>query len=342
MKKSNPKIKVVCAMSGGVDSSVSAALLKQAGFDVVGIMAKFWKDGESSAENRCCSIESEKMARLVAKQLSIPFYVVNLEREFKKEVVDNFLAQYKKGATPNPCVVCNKEIKFGLLLKKAEKMGADFLATGHYVRIEDGKMMKGKDKAKDQSYFLWQLDKNQLKKILFPVGGYTKAQVRQLAKEFDLPVAETPESQEVCFVPATTNNFLKKYLKQKPGKIVDKNGKAVGQHQGLWFYTIGQRKGLELAQGPWFVIAKDFKKNTLIVSKNKKDLISRELKIKNVNWIGKKAAIADVKIRYKSASAKAKILGNKIIFQKPQLAITSGQSAVLYKRDELLGGGIIQ
>jgi tRNA-uridine 2-sulfurtransferase len=255
MKKDNSRIKVVCAMSGGVDSSVSAALLKAAGFDVVGVMAKFWKDGESSAENRCCSIESEKLARLVCKQLEIPFYVVNLEREFKKAVVDNFLAQHKRGNTPNPCVVCNKEIKFGLLLKKAEKMGADFLATGHYVRIENGKMMKGKDKAKDQSYFLWQLDKKQLQKVLFPVGGYTKDQVRQLAKEFDLAVAETPESQEVCFVPDTANNFLKKYLKQKPGKIIDKNGKTVGVHQGLWFYTIGQRKGLPLSQGPWFVVA---------------------------------------------------------------------------------------
>jgi tRNA-specific 2-thiouridylase len=342
MKAENNKIRVVCAMSGGVDSSVSAALLKQAGFDVVGVMGKFWKDGETSAENRCCSIESEKLARLVAKQLGISFYIVNLEREFKKAVVDNFLAQYKKGNTPNPCVVCNKEIKFGILLKKAEKMGADFLATGHYVRIENGKMMKGKDKAKDQSYFLWQLDKNQLKKVLFPVGGYTKDQVRQLAKEFDLPVAETPESQEVCFVPDTANNFLKKYLKQKPGKIVDKNGKAVGSHQGLWFYTVGQRKGLELAQGPWFVVAKDFKKNILIVSKKKKDLYSKELKIKDVNWIGKKASFADVKIRYKSGFARAEISGNKIIFQKPQLAITSGQSAVLYKGNELLGGGIIQ
>jgi tRNA-specific 2-thiouridylase len=342
MKKDNSKIKVVCAMSGGVDSSVSAALLKQAGFDVVGVMAKFWKDGQSSAENRCCSIESEKLARLVCHQLGIPFYVVNLEREFKKAVVDDFLAQYKKGATPNPCVVCNKEIKFGLLLKKAEKMGADFLATGHYVRIENGKMMKGKDKAKDQSYFLWQLDKSHLKKILFPVGGYAKAEVRQLAKEFDLPVAETPESQEVCFVPDITNNFLAKYLKQKPGKIIDKTGKVMGSHQGLWFYTIGQRKGLELSQGPWFVVAKDFKKNVLVVSKNKKDLYSKELKIKNTNWIGKKSASVDVKIRYKSGFAKAKISGNKIIFRARQLAITPGQSAVLYKGNELLGGGIIE
>jgi tRNA-specific 2-thiouridylase len=342
MKKDNPKIKVVCAMSGGVDSSVSAALLKAAGFDVVGVMAKFWKDGESSAENRCCSIESEKLARLVCKQLEIPFYVVNLEREFKKEIVDNFLAQYKRGYTPNPCVVCNKEIKFGLLFEKAQKMGADFLTTGHYVRIENGKMMKGKDGAKDQSYFLWQLNKKQLKKILFPVGGYTKAQVRQLAKEFDLPVAETPESQEVCFVPDTANNFLKKYLKQKPGKIIDKNGKIVGAHQGLWFYTIGQRKGLELNQGPWYVVGKDFKKNVLVVSKSKKDLFCKELKIKNINWVGKKPDLADVKIRYKSAFAKAKISGNKIIFQKPQLAITSGQSAVLYKGNELVGGGIIE
>ena len=364
--------KVVIAMSGGVDSSVSAALLKRAGFDVVGIMMKFWSDQSASRivtdkkdGNRCCSLESENLARLVAKQIGIPFYVVNVEKEFKKKVVDYFLREYKVGNTPNPCVVCNKEIKFGLLVEKASSLGADFIATGHYARLQREiqnsklkiqKLLKGSDKEKDQSYFLWQLNQKQLDRVLFPVGGYTKPEVRKLAKKFKLPTAETPESQEICFIPALpagrqneTNDFLKKYLKVKSGKIINKEGKILGEHNGLWFYTIGQRRGLEIPQGPWYVIDKDFKKNILIISKNKKDLEKKELTASNVNWIlPKKLPInAEVKIRYKSNFAKAKILSNgknkvKIVFQKPQKAITSGQSAVFYKGKELLGGGVIE
>ena len=393
MKKSKPKI--VVAMSGGVDSSVAAALVKQAGFDAVGIFMKFWKDGKSS-DNRCCSVESEKLARLVAKKVGIPFYVLNVEKEFKKKVVDYFLAEYKKGNTPNPCVVCNKEIKFGFLVKKALSLGADFVATGHYVRtslsssatnffpstlanqtFSAGRaslrgtlsskkfigslqgLFMGEDKAKDQSYFLWQLDKKQIDHVLFPVGGYNKPKVRKLAKKFDLPTAETPESQEVCFVQNTTNEFLKKYLKQKPGKVINTKGEKVGEHNGLWFYTIGQRKGLEIPQGPYYVVGKDFKNNVLVVSKDQKDLLKKELTAYNVNWtVPQKLPInAEVKIRYKSEFAKAKIFSNgkgkvKIIFRKKQRAITSGQSAVFYlpvrssgakegKGKELLGGGVI-
>jgi len=389
--KAKSKTKIVVAMSGGVDSSVSAALLKQAGFDVVGVMMKFWSDKNAShnltdkkADNRCCSIESEKLARLVAKQIGIPFYVVNVEKEFKKKVVDYFLKEYKSGRTPNPCVVCNKEIKFGLLMQKALKMGADYVATGHYVRttpchsgldpesrvraqtLDSGfrqndsgfSLLKGKDKNKDQSYFLWQLNQKQLSRVLFPVGNYTKPEVRKLAKKFDLPTAETPESQEVCFINNSTNDFLKKYLKIKPGKIVEKTlrhgsgqaGKVLGQHQGLWFYTIGQRKGIEVQQGPWYVVEKDYKKNNLIISKNQKDLLKKELILKDVNWLsGKDPKLPTkikVKIRYKSKEAEAVIykLKNKsykLIFTKPQRAITPGQSAVFYRGKELLGGGVI-
>jgi tRNA-specific 2-thiouridylase len=342
------KLKVVVGMSGGVDSSVAAALLKQVGFDVVGVFMKFWKDGKSS-DNRCCSVESEKLARLVAKKIGIPFYVLNVEKEFKKKVVDYFLAEYKGGNTPNPCVVCNKEIKFGFLIKKALSLGADFVATGHYARIQNGKLFKGNDKEKDQSYFLWRLSQSQLKHVLFPVGGHTKSEVRKLAKKFKLPTAETPESQEVCFVQDTTNNFLKKYLKTKPGNIIDAKGKVLGKHNGLWFYTIGQRRRLEIQQGPWYVVDKDFKKNILIVSKNKKDLVKSELIAADTIWtVPQKLPInAEVKIRYKSAFAKAKITkltgkGVKITFQKKQRAITPGQSAVFYKGKELLGGGIIE
>jgi tRNA-specific 2-thiouridylase len=348
MKKTkNKKPKVIVAMSGGVDSSVSAALLKKAGFDVVGIMLKFWKDG-ADGKNRCCSVESEKLARIVAKQIGIPFYVINAEKEFKKAVVDYFLDEYRKGNTPNPCVVCNKEIKFGLLIDKALKVGGDFVATGHYIETKDGKLFQGKDKDKDQSYFLWQLNEKQISKVMFPVGEYTKPQVRKLAKKFKLSTAQTPESQEVCFIEKDTNEFLKKYLKTNPGKILDMQGKVLGSHQGLWFYTIGQRKGLEIPQGPYYAVKKDYQENNLIVSKNEKDLDQKEFFVENINWISpvKLPKVVDVKIRYKSKLAKAEIFsegGNKlkVVFKKAQRAVTPGQSAVFYKGKEMLGGGII-
>jgi len=359
-----PRRRVVVAMSGGVDSSVAATLLKRAGFDVVGIMMKFWRSPElaegKEGENRCCSVESEKLARLVAKEIGIPFYVLNVEKEFKKKVVDYFLEEYKKGNTPNPCVVCNKEIKFGLLVEKALKLGAEFLATGHYAQTKDGRLFKGEDKEKDQSYFLWQLSQKQLVHVLFPVGGYTKPEVRKMAKKFKLPTAETPESQEVCFVSGTINEFLKKYFqpkagapraqKTKPGKIVDITNKILGKHNGLWFYTIGQRRGLEILQGPYYVVDKNFRENVLIVSKNEKDLDKKELIVKSVNWISGKEPKwplkIKVKIRYRTKEADATIYklpvtGYRLQFLKPQRAITPGQSAVFYKGEELLGGGII-
>jgi len=397
--------KIVVAMSGGVDSSAAAALLKKQDYFVMGVFMKFWKDPSvglgRAGENRCCSTESEKMARLVAKQLDIPFYVLNVEKEFKKKVVDYFLRECKAGNTPNPCVVCNKEIKFGLLIEKALKMGADYVATGHYARLgfpslrgrtqseakgtdeaiqsyrlprrlrasrndTDFKLLKGKDKNKDQSYFLWQLNQKQLTRVLFPVGNYAKPEVRKLAKKFNLPIAETPESQEVCFVRASTNDFLKRHLKMKPGKITDKSGKVLGAHQGLWFYTIGQRKGIGLGGSastkgsgetkPWFVVEKNLKKNILIVSKNQKDLFKKELTARDINWIsGKKPKLPIkimAKIRYKSALAGGRIMDStirtngtkskaRIVFNREQRAITPGQSVVFYRGKELLGGGVI-
>ena len=380
--------KVVVAMSGGVDSSVAAALLKRANFNVIGVFMKFWaehKRGELPGFNRCCSPEAEIRVRKVAKILKIPFYVFNFEKEFKKRVVDYFFYEHKKGTTPNPCVVCNKEIKFGLLLEKALSLDADFVATGHYARlrreipngaqpkagrevggleskfqIPDYKLLKAKDKNKDQSYFLWQLSQNQLNRILFPVGIYTKTQVRNLAKKFRLPVAETPESQEICFIADSIEKFLKKYIKEKPGNIMNKEGDVLGKHSGLWFYTIGQRKGIGLPGGPFYVLDKDLKKNYLIVTRNEKDLLKKELLVKDVNWILGKAhrlrqgfggqakfpleIKAKIRYRHKAASARIYNIQNtkyKIFFDKPQRAITSGQSAVLYSGQELLGGGII-
>ncbi len=353
--------KVICAMSGGVDSSVAAAILKRAGFDVVGVFMKFWsepsKDGLVGASNRCCLPEAEVRARKVAKILKIPFYVFDFSKEFKNKIVDRFLDEYKKGITPNPCVVCNKEIKFGLLLQKALKHGADFLATGHYARKAQHpkdkifKLLKAKDKEKDQSYFLWMLNQEQLKRILFPIGNLTRKEVENLAKKFKLPVLEAKKSVEICFIQTTINDFLKKYLKEKPGKIVDTNGKVIGKHLGLWFYTIGQRRGVGLSGGPFWVLDKDLKKNLLIVTRNEKDLLKRELTCKNVNWIsGKEPKLPlkiKAKIRYRSQLFSAIITKTQnpktysLKFDKPQRAITPGQSVVFYKGQEVLGGGII-
>lgn len=350
--------RVVVAMSGGIDSSVAAALLKRAGFDVIGVFMKFWsepsKDGLVGVWNRCCSPEAEKRARLVSENLGIPFYILNLKKEFKKRIVDCFLKEYKAGLTPNPCVICNKEIKFNLLLKKALSLNADWIATGHYAKIQKRKdgihLFQGKDKKKDQSYFLWQLNQKQLNHVLFPVGDYTKTQVKNMAKKFKLPVSGISESMEICFIPSTINDFLKRHLKTKSGKIVNTKGKTIGQHQGLVFYTIGQRKGIELSGGPFYVINRDFKKNFLIVSKNEKDLAQKELIVKNVNWISgvvpKLPLKAKVKIRYHHKAASATIeqfnrKAIKVIFDKFQKAITPGQSVVFLKNKEILGGGII-
>jgi len=350
------------AMSGGVDSSVAAALLKKSGADVIGVFMKFWSEpGNNNLTkgwNRCCSPDSEKRARQVAKILNIPFYVIRLEKEFKKRIVDYFLKEHKTGLTPNPCVICNKEIKFGLLLKKALALDADFIATGHYARLKKTKdgfhLLRSKDKDKDQSYFLWQLDQKQLGHVLFPIENYTRAEVEKLAKKFKLPFSGVRKSQEICFIPNKIEDFLKRHIKTKPGPVAEQvhcgAKKIIGQHQGLWFYTIGQRKGMGLSGGPYYVLNKDLKKNILIVTKNEKDLYRKELIVKNVSWIsGKKPKLplkVEAKIRYRSGLASATIykIRNakyKILFNRPQRAITPGQSVVFCRGQEVVGGGII-
>lgn len=343
--------KVICAMSGGVDSSVATALLKKNGYDVVGVFMKFWREVGKGRENRCCSAEAEAGARRVAAKLKIPFYSINVAKEFKKRVVDYFIEEYKRGNTPNPCVMCNKHIKFRFLFKKMLELDADFVATGHYSKTKKGKLFKGKDNKKDQSYFLWTLKQKQLSKILFPIGDYTKKEVRQMAKKWNLPSSERPESQEICFISGTLQDFLKKALPRrsvaKGGPIITTDGKKIGEHEGLIFYTIGQRKGIKIGGiGPFYVVKKDFKNNALIVAQSEQasELFKKEMRVEKINWVSGKSYYGrcKIKIRYMAPAVPAIIKGNKIIFTKKQRAITPGQSAVFYKNNEVLGGGIIK
>jgi len=301
--------KVVVAMSGGIDSSIAAALIKESKVETIGVFMRIYPDPLRG---------SEKRARKIAQILNIPFFVLDLRKEFKNKIINYFLKEYKKGRTPNPCVLCNKEIKFGLLLKQVRKMGAEFLATGHYARVKAQKLLKAKDREKDQTYFLWQLDQKKLKHILFPIGGYTKKQVKDLAKEFKLPMSGVQESQEICFIKNTCNDFLLKHLKKNPGNIVDAKGKVIGEHKGLWFYTIGQRKGINVSgKKPLYVLKKDIRKNILIVTENKKDLESKELTVKDINWISGKAPKLPLrvmaKVRYRTCSSRAKIIERRKI-----------------------------
>ena len=352
------KKRIICAMSGGVDSSVAALLLKKEGFEVSGVFMKLIDTPSFRAQ--------EKNAKKIAKILKIPLIVVDFQKEFKKKVIDYFLREYKRGLTPNPCVVCNKVIKFGLLLKKVKNLGADFLATGHYIRkskIKDQKskiiykLLRAKDKEKDQSYFLWQINQKQLRHMLFPVGKYTKEEVKKIAKRFGILKLIRQESQDICFIrDKNIDKYLKARISQKRGKILTAKGEIIGEHQGLFFYTIGQRKGVKLPGGPYYVLNKDLKKNILNVTKNKKDLNKKELIVKNVSWISGKVPKFPLKIRakirYRHKLAKAILTQNsklktqnrykyKVIFERPQRAITPGQSVVFYKGNELLGGGII-
>jgi tRNA-specific 2-thiouridylase len=350
--------RIVVAISGGIDSSVAAFLLKKAGFDLIGVFMRFWSENDlANFDHRCFSLEAEKRAKKIADLLDIPFYVFKLKREFKKRVIDYFLKEYKEGRTPNPCVVCNKEIKFGLFLKKALKLGADFVASGHYAKIcqknKDYKLLRAKDKKKDQSYFLWQLSQQQLKRILFPLANLTKNQVKNLAKKYKLPSLNVPESQEICFVKTSVNDFLKENLKLKPGKILNIEGKIIGQHEGLALYTIGQRKGIEISGGPYYVVKKDLKNNNLIVTPYfaDKNLYQKRIVAKKVNWILKKEPKLPLKIeaqiRYNQKPVLAKITKKlkpkeyEIVFKKSQRAVTPGQSVVFYQKNLCLGGGEI-
>ena len=352
------KIKVAVGVSGGVDSSVAVALLKEQGYDVIGVFMHFWHESVKGKvrDNICCSLESSEDARRVCQKLNIPFYTMNMKVQFKKNVVDDFIDEYSKGRTPNPCVRCNRYVKFGEFIKKAKALGVDYVATGHYAKVKEKKdglvhLYMGKDKAKDQSYFLHQLTQTQLKSILFPLGDLNKDKVRRLAKKFGLATASKKESQEICFIPdGDVAGFLSRKTKFEPGKIQDFQTKEVlGTHEGLPRYTIGQRKGIGLAGGPWFVVKLDMKKNILWVSKDEKDLLSKKLIVKNVNWLAgepKFPTKVKCRIRYRSKEADAiidKYDGKiEVVFSRPERAVTSGQYGVFWKGKECLGGGVIE
>ena len=351
---------VVIGMSGGVDSSVSALLLKEQGYNVIGLFMNNWEEKDDCGV--CTATEDYEDVRRVCDKIGIPYYSVNFAKEYWDRVFSTFLSEYEKGRTPNPDVLCNREIKFGPFLDYAKMMGADYIATGHYCKIEkDGNnflLKKAKDKSKDQSYFLNQLSQKQLSQVLFPLADIEKTEVRRIALENDLVNAKKKDSTGVCFIGERNfKNFLQHYLPAKKGDIVDTNGKVVGEHDGVLYYTLGQRKGLKIggmAGGNgerWFVLEKDVKNNKLIVSQGEDDkLFSSSLVATDFNWIPSKpkenkfTCFAKFRYRQPDQGVKVELNGDKvnIYFNEKQRAVTPGQYVVLYDENEnCLGGGVI-
>jgi tRNA-uridine 2-sulfurtransferase len=357
-EKSRPK--VVVAMSGGVDSSVAAALLKQEGYDVVGMMMRLWSEpgqGPGAPLNRCCTPDQMADARRVAEALDIPFYVVDVKDFFRRRIVQFYIDQHTLGRTPNPCVECNREIRFGFLLDRARTLGANYLATGHYARVvetpEGFRLLRAVDPDKDQSYVLHVLGQEELAQVRFPVGAYTKPEIRQIAAELGLPVAKKRESMDLCFLgDGDYRRFLSEYAPGaiQPGPIVNSAGNVLGEHEGLPFYTIGQRKGLGLNAGePLFVLGKDVRENALVVG-SKAELGQTELLVRDANWVAGAAPAgavrAGVKVRYKAPAAPAMVTalpdgGARVVFDDFVVGATPGQAAVFYDSDTVLGGGLI-
>ncbi|MFL6227446.1 MAG: tRNA 2-thiouridine(34) synthase MnmA [Pyrinomonadaceae bacterium] len=366
-------MKIAVAMSGGVDSSAAAAVLKEAGHELVGFTMQLWNqrrglnvdaDGEP-LPSRCCSLDDVYDARRVAEELGFPFYVLNLEKEFERDVVEPFVSSYLAGETPIPCVACNSRLKFASLDRLAQSLGCDKVATGHYARVEyDEKadryrLLRGRDARKDQTYFLWELTQAQLSHAMFPLGEMSKPEVRDVARASGLAVAEKAESQEICFVPdGDYAGFIDRYLDAEDraedapgaGEIVDTSGRKIGSHAGVHRYTVGQRRGLGLsAERPLYVVQIDAARRRVVVGGDE-ELLSREFTALGVNWIAFDEPTvpvrAEVRVRYRheAAPATVEMIGEgrvRVVFDEPQRAITPGQTTVFYRGDEVLGGGWI-
>ncbi|OGC45523.1 tRNA 2-thiouridine(34) synthase MnmA [candidate division WWE3 bacterium RBG_19FT_COMBO_34_6] len=354
MKSINTKkIKVAVGVSGGVDSSVAAYLLKEQGYDVVGIYLQCW----DKKTDGCSSDEDRSFAISVCSKLGIEFNHLNYVAQYKKRVIDYFYNSYEKGLTPNPDILCNSEIKFGLFLNWVLNNGFDYLATGHYTRVKKSKeneysLLKGIDPDKGQSYFLYRLNQHQLSKVMFPIGDLTKKQVRKIAEDIDLPTYNRPDSQGICFIgEVDIKKFLQKRLKIKKGKVLFTNGEEVGEHDGVWFYTIGQRHGFKVNKYfglPLYVVSKNASNNTIVVG-YASDVLKDEFCVTDASWVNKKIdnkAKVDVRIRHLGDLFPGTVTFKKndtykvVLTEKP-FGVAPGQSAVFYKGEEVLGGGII-
>jgi len=346
-------MRVAVAMSGGVDSSVAAALLQAQGHEVVGVTLQQWPrdDADESARHGgCCSLSAVEDARRVASLLGIPYYCWNLEREFGERVIEPFHRDYLEGRTPNPCVRCNAVVRFDLMLARVLELGFDRLATGHYARVVRGpegpELHAAADEAKDQSYMLYHLDQDRLSRILFPLGGMSKPEVRQHAREFGLPVADKPDSQEICFVPrGATAGYLAARLPVREGAVVDARGRELGRHHGTALYTVGQRTNLgRLSEpGPWFVLKVDAPANQLTVGR-REELAVREVDLREVSFVDGSAAEpldCQVRLRYHAGLIPAVYSAGRLALAEPFLGAAPGQAAVLYQGSRVLGGGII-
>ncbi len=358
----NSKIRVVVGMSGGVDSSVTAYLLKQQGYDVIGLFMKNWDDTDEFGH--CTATEDFEDVRKVATQIGIPYYSVNFEKEYADKVFQYFLDEYKQGRTPNPDVMCNREIKFGDFLAKAKQLGADYIATGHYAKIDHNDqgitLLRGEDPVKDQTYFLYAVPKEQLKNVLFPIGHLPKAEVRKIAEEAGLATAKKKDSTGICFIGEKNfREFLSQYLPAKPGEIHTLEGEVLGTHDGLMYYTLGQRQGLRIGGSesgtgePWFVVKKDVERNILYVAQghNHKALFSKGLVASHLNWLTAESLqnpfTCTAKFRYRQVDVPVTVTLNEdgtanVIYAEPERAVTPGQSVVFYDCDQCLGGGIIE
>lgn len=358
MMESTGKERVVVAMSGGVDSSVTAGLLVEAGYEVIGMTMQLYdrKDMATEVKGSCCSLDDVFDARRVAEALGIPFYVLNFQDAFKKLVVENLTGEYLAGRTPNPCIRCNDFMKFRLLLKRAMTLGASFLATGHYAKIteEDGlwKLSRAVDADKDQTYFLYGMNQEQMSQVRFPLGGMTKSEVRAHARRLALPTAEKSESQDVCFIAGEKyTDFIERNVDDLPGEgdIVDEKGDVIGTHKGSYRYTVGQRRGLALA-GPEkrYVLAVDPEKN-VVTTGPESYLMTRSLETDKIHWVGNPASAEEplmAKIRYRTAATLARVHvqddgSSRVVFEEAVKAVTPGQTLVLYRGDEVVGGGLI-